>query len=322
MVTTAIVGCGSIAAEHVRCLAQIEGATVRAYCDVIKERSKDFLHQFGGKYATDDVARILRDDAIDALYICTRTDTHAALAVRGAEAGKCIMMEKPLALTEDECRAVGEAVEKSGIVFMTAFKLRYYPAVKRAKEHVPRPLLSIAQMMDSRWADDFWGNDPKEGGGNVLSQGCHSTDLLYYLHESEPVRVFAEGGNFLHPALDIVDTLVATIQFANGSIASLAQGDSGRTPLVSKFSFQLLDGIRTAHLHDRLKRVVLDDGVQTTAHEDPQEVGMLEESRDFIDAVRRRVPPPITYRDGTRATVVLLRAIESLRSGLPQSIAF
>ncbi len=319
-VRIAIIGCGAIAATHAECLSGIDGASMVGFCDADLSRAATFCRKFGGAYATDDAERVFRDDGVDAVYICTHHDSHSSLAVRAARAGKQVMMEKPLALTLQECDQVASAVEKSGIMLMMGFKMRYYPSVARVKEFIPRPLVTVGQMMDSRWPDDFWANDPVRGGGNVLSQGGHTIDLVCYLNGAEPVRVYAEGGDFTHPDLAIVDNIVATVQFANGSVASIVQGDSGATPFVSKFSFQLMDGRKTAHLHNRLKTVTLSDGERVETHEDPVEYGFLEENRDFIRSVRERKPPRITSRDGLRATLVLLRALEALKTGQPQTI--
>jgi myo-inositol 2-dehydrogenase / D-chiro-inositol 1-dehydrogenase len=154
-----------------------------------------------------------------------------------------------------------------------------------------------------------------------LSQGCHTMDLVYFLNESEPVRIYAEGGNFTHAGLNIIDNIGVTITFANGSIATVVQGDSGQTPFVSKFSFQIMDGMRTAHLHNRLKTATMHDGATVTTHEDPDEYGFLEENRDFVRALQRNEDPPITHKDGLRATLLILRAFESLKTRSPQTIS-
>ena len=320
-IRTAIIGCGSIGETHAGCLAQISDAQLTAFCDVDETRAAILSGKYPGSYATADTGRVFRDDAIDAVYICTHHDTHTTLAISAAEAGKHVMMEKPLALNLLGCFDVGNAVEKSGITLMTGFKMRYYPAVATVREFIPSPILTVAQMIDARWPDDFWANDPVKGGGNILSQGCHTMDLVYYLNGSEPVRIYAEGGNYTHPGVDIVDNLVATIQFANGNVASVVQGDSGQTPFVSKFSFQITDGIKTAHLRNRLKTATLFDGEKTTQHEDPEEYGFLEENRDFIRSLKNKTEPPITHRDGLRATMLVLKALESLKTGQPQSIS-
>jgi predicted dehydrogenase len=184
-------------------------------------------------------------------------------------------------------------------------------------EFIPDPIISIGQVMDVRWPDDFWGQHPTMGGGNVLSQGCHAVDLLCHLNRSQPVSIFAEGGAFTHPGSPVIDNMVSTIRFANGRIASLAQGDSGATPYVSKWSFQLADGLKSVHLHDRLKAATFFDGDRTWTERDNEELGMLEENRAFIEALRTGSQPPTTWRDGLRATSVLLGAFEAIRSGVP-----
>jgi myo-inositol 2-dehydrogenase / D-chiro-inositol 1-dehydrogenase len=320
-VQIAIIGCGAMGEIHARCLSGIENARLRAFCDADEARAQSLCARYGGLYATTDLEKVLHDDAVNAVYICTYHDTHSALAIRAAEEHKHVMVEKPLALSLDECYAVGNAVEKHGITLMTGFKMRYYPSVARAKEFIPSPLVTTGQMMDGRWPDDFWANDPRKGGGNVLSQGCHTMDLVCYLNGSRPVRIYAEGGNFTHQGIDIVDNIVATIRFDNGAVASVTQGDSGQTPFVSKFSFQMSDGRKTAHLRNRLKTVTLFDGEQTSEVTDPDEYGFPEENKDFVRSLINGTPPPITHIDGLRATLLILKAFESLKSGLPQSLS-
>jgi predicted dehydrogenase len=318
----AIIGCGAIAEEHLKCLAQIDGIEAAAYCDTALPRAQSMLDRYGGMYATDDVEKVFRDDGIDAVYICTYHDTHAPLVERACEAGKQIMLEKPMALTAAECFRIGDAVERSGVTLMTAFKLRYYPMVERARTFLPNPIMTIAQVIDNRWADDFWAQDPIKGGGNVISQGCHAADMLYYLNGSEPLSVFAEGGTYNHSNPQVIDTMAATYRFTNGRIASLAVGDCGLTPYVSKFSFQMADGVKSVHLHNRLMTGVFFDGGESTTINDPDEGGMLAENHAFIHALQTGTQPPTTYRDGLRATMMILKAFDAIRTRIPQIISF
>lgn len=315
-----MIGCGAIAEEHLRCISQLENIEAVVFCDTDIARARLMLDQYGGAYATDDVARVFDDSRITAVYICTFHDTHAPLAIRACRAGKHIMMEKPLALTIDECLAIGEAVESSGVTMMTAFKLRYYPLVRRAREFIPQPTVTIAQMMDARWPDDFWAQHPVMGGGNVLSQGCHTMDLIYYLNRSEPVSIFAEGGTYTHQRTTVIDNIAAVIRFANGRVASVAQGDSGQTPFLSKFSFQIIGEGKSVHLHDRLRTGTFFDGERTEVIHDAEERGMMEENREFRDALLAGRPPHTTYIDGLRATTMALKAFESIRTRTRQEI--
>jgi predicted dehydrogenase len=313
------VGCGAIAHEHARALQRLEGAGLVAYADVSLESAQRMLDTYGGMLATSDPMEVIADDRVDVVYICTWHDSHAPLVELAAAAGKAVVLEKPMAINEVDCLRICDAVERSGTLLMMALKLRFYPMVERARDFIERPIISIAQVMDNHWPDDYWAARPIIGGGNVLSQGPHAMDLLYYLNRCEPVSVYAEGGTFTH-AGDLVDNVVATIRFANGAIASLAQGDSGTTPLVSKFSFQVADGTRSVHLHDRLRSGAFFDGVSTETVQDEEELGMLEENRAFLAALSGDIPPPTTHLDGLRATRMVLAAVEAVRTKEVQSL--
>ena len=319
-VNIGIIGCGEVGSLHARCIKEIGTATIRGFCDTDESRARRLLEHFPEAYACSTPDRILRDDSIDAVYLCTHNDSHPRLGIEAARAGKHVMMEKPVALTLGECHDLLNAVEQSDILFMTAFKLRFYPSVKKVRDFLPSPRLCIAQMTDERWPDSFWGNDPSQGGGNVLSQGCHAADLMCHLVGSEPVTISAGGGNYHHPGINITDTLAATVTFADGAVGSLVIGDLGITPVISKFSFQVMDGVRTAHVYDRLKQVTLWDGRKEQHFAEPDESGFLEEDREFLSALGEKRQPSASLLHGIRATVLLLRGIESMKSGRAQPV--
>lgn len=314
-----IIGCGAIGAEHGKALAQVEGARIAAACDVVEARALGYCHTFGARYATTDPARVIGDPEVDAIYVLTHHDSHAELCVRAAEAGKHVLVEKPLALTVQDCLRVGRAVQRSGITLMTAFKMRYYDLVQRVKGMLPHPLMLSMQMMDNRWPDDFWANSPTEGGGNVLSQGCHSCDLLRFVAGADPLEVYAAGGNYYQPS-GVIDNLCATFKFANGVVASWVQGDCRVPGAVSKFYLQAFEKDRSVTLSDRLTRMVVNtpEGVTETRS---TETGFVEENRAFIRALQEGSPAPIDHRDGLYATLMVLQAFASVRSGRPEPIA-
>jgi myo-inositol 2-dehydrogenase / D-chiro-inositol 1-dehydrogenase len=314
-----IIGCGAIGVEHGNALAQIEGAKVVAACDVIASRADDYCSTFGAEYATTDPARVIRDPTVDAVYVLTQHDSHADLCVRAAEAGKHVLVEKPLALTVENCLRVGHAVQHNGITLMTGFKMRYYDLVQRAKGILSHPLILTMQMMDNRWPDDFWANDPIKGGGNVLSQGCHSCDLLRFMAGSDPIEVYAAGSNYYQPS-GVIDNVCATFKFANGTVASWVQGDCRVPTTVSKFYLQGFDKDLSVTLSDRLTRMVVNTPAGVTETRST-ETGFVEENRAFIHALHNGLPAPIDHRDGLYATLMALQAFASLRSGKPEPIA-
>ncbi|HOQ28449.1 MAG TPA: Gfo/Idh/MocA family oxidoreductase, partial [Armatimonadota bacterium] len=98
MINLGLIGCGALGKIHAQCIAQIPEARFVAYVDKVEDAAEAALKQFGGDYATTDVETLLCDDSVDAVYICTRHDSHASLAIAAARAGKHILIEKPLAL--------------------------------------------------------------------------------------------------------------------------------------------------------------------------------------------------------------------------------
>jgi predicted dehydrogenase len=315
-----IVGCGSIAEEHLACLRALDERLAFAFCDREAARALALQKTYDGTYATTDAGRIFDDPAVDAVYILTHHDSHASLAVAAARAGKHILIEKPLAMSTAESRAIGGAVEQSGVILMPAFKLRFYPLVRMLRERIPAPRMLVAQLSDRRWDDGFWANDPRCGGGNVFSQGGHAMDLLAYLAGAEPLRIHAEGGNYHHPGLDIIDALTATVSFANGACAAVAIGDLGTSAVVSKFSFQVMDGRACGHLHDRFTALTIDAAGEPRSWREDRETGVLEENRAFLDAIRTHQTPPLTWKDGERAVRMIEACFESIHRGAPVTL--
>ncbi len=344
MLNIAIIGCGLIGEIHAKCLAEL-GVPPALFADVELARAERLASIYSAR-ATNDPLEAIRDANIDAVYICTYHDTHAPLAIEAAKNGKHIFLEKPMAPTEEDCRAIVEAVhdlspapllrkERGSIICMTGFKLHYYSLARKAKELIGKPLVLSAHVIDGRWPDEHWANDPIRGGGNVLSQGCHAVELLTYLADAKPIRIFAEGGNLHHTNIPLlsrkgagsmsnhaggfVDTMVATIRYENGAVATLLIGDVGEMPHDGKFSFQAMNGRETIHLYDRLTSLSYFDGESEQIYSG-EEDGFLNENREFLDAISEQRQPETNALDGLRAEMVLLHGIESMRTGLPQSL--
>jgi myo-inositol 2-dehydrogenase/D-chiro-inositol 1-dehydrogenase len=312
-VRIACIGCGFIGRRHLENAAAMEGVPVAALADLNLAAAEAFQHDFGGGYATDDPQRIFADPEIDAVVIATHHDSHTPLALAAAAAGKHILIEKPMALTVEECRRIAAAAEKAGVVLTVNFKFRMAPAVLAAKRHVPHPVATFGQLAMNRMPDGIWVRDPARGGGLILATACHVLDMIYWLNESEPVRVYAEGAD---------DAAAATVRFANGAIASLLLSDVGENPYAGKWLHEIFDGRRSAVLYDHFRQVRF-DGAEAGPFKPSDELradgtyGILE---DFVCAIRTGRKPSITARDGIRATLLAVKVHEALRSGQPREV--
>lgn len=315
IVRAAIIGCGSYGAEHAKFLSTYAGVKLHAVADIAAARAEDFAKKYGAGYATADVARIWADPEIDAVWICTQHDTHAPLAEAAARAGKNFFLEKPLALTLADCDRIVTAVERSGVIAASGFKLRFFPGVVAAKQFLPKPTLTVAQVIDDHWPSEFWANDPVQGGGNVLSQGCHMVDTVLHLHAAPPVRVYAAGGNLHHPTRDIVDTAAISLTFADGAVASVAVGDCGVPPHSSKFALQQSGGTKSFSLYNRLNSIMTREDKKITEHPAWPEEGAAVIDAPFIAAVATGGASPVSVHSARRTSAVVLAAVESIKTG-------
>lgn len=315
----ALIGCGGLGRVHAQMVQQLDGMAMVAFCDVFEASAQRLCSEFGGEYATDDVARIFADATIQVVYICTHHDTHADFCIRAAKAGKHILVEKPLALKTQECVEIGRVVEETGVTLMTAFKMRYFDMIGKVKELIPAPVMVTMQMMDNRWPDEAWANDPIKGGGNVLSQGVHSCDILRYVVGSDPVEVYAVGQNY-YQGTGVIDNMAAVYRFANGVTGSLVQGDAHCPSHVSKFYMQVFGENQSATLSDRLTTLTYQEKGQEPVIYKGSETGFLEENRDFIRALQAKRPAPIDHRDGLLATLMILQGFQSVATRQPQPI--
>jgi len=315
-----LVGCGSIGKVFAEAVGEIEGMDMVAFCSRTKAKADRYCETYHGEYSTTNAQDIIDDPSIDAVYITTWHDSHADLCIRAARAGKHILVEKPLALTVEECQTIGRAVEESGIKLMVAFKMRYYDMILKAKELIPNPVMVTMQMMDNRWPDDFWASDPITGGGNVLSQGCHSCDILRFVAGRDPVEVYAAGKNY-YTSTGVIDNLSATFRFEGGIAGNWVQGDANCPPLTSKFYLQLFAENKSVTLSDRLCTLTYNEAGQEPQIYQGTETGFVEENRAFVDCLTNDTRPPIDHIDGLMATLMVLQAFNSLKTGQPEPIA-
>ena len=321
------IGCGLRAEVYVEKVAQLPALNMHAYADVRQESAGRFLADYGGEYATTDAQRVLADPEVDAVIISTWHDTHTRFAIEAAKHGKHILIEKPLALTIDECWQIEEAVKRAGVTMCVGLKMRFIPLVRKVKQLVPQPMLLMGQMMNDRVPDSTWSLQPGIGGGTVIGAGCHTADLLCYLAGADPVEVYACGNNFIHQAAGTIDNVVGTIKFANGVIATLIHGDPGRNPYTSTFFCQVFGMNKGACLYDRYRRASLwgcDQpalGVADLSEAESLDVeGDFALLQHFAQCAVAGKPSEASARAGRIATTMMVKMIESAHTGLPMQI--
>jgi len=160
--------------SHARAVAALPEARLAAVVDVDESRARAFAAQFNVPVCETDLARVLTRDDIDAVIVTTANDYHAPLTIQSLEAGKHVMVQKPMARTLDECDAMIAAAERSGKQLMVSYFEFFHPAFKRAKELVDSGAIGDVFLFKAimAWTSglDNWRFDPAISGGGILME--------------------------------------------------------------------------------------------------------------------------------------------------------
>ena len=238
----ALIGCGFIGRRHLENIAARTDVLLEATVDVREEAARAFCCEFRGRYFTTRPEQVFEDRTIDAVLICTHHDSHTKLALDAAAHGKHVLVEKPMALTVEECRQISTAADQAGITLTVNFKFRFAPAVLKVKEFIQSPLAIHGQLAMEKMPDGIWVRDPVRGGGLILATACHSLDMICWLGGSEPVRVYAESIPPLPEQGCNVTAVTATVRLANGAIASLLLAEAGENGYAAKWLHEVFGG--------------------------------------------------------------------------------
>jgi predicted dehydrogenase/threonine dehydrogenase-like Zn-dependent dehydrogenase len=263
--------------------------------------------RFGAEVATTDAARVLEADDIDAVVIATRHDTHAAYAARALAAGKHVFVEKPLAIDEPGLADIEQAARGEGLL-MVGFNRRFAPLALRLREALGGrgPLVITYRVSASRLPSSHWTRDPEVGGGRIVGEACHFVDFASFLcggAHITSVTARALGGGFA--ARD--DNVVATLQLADGSLASIAYSALG-DPRLPKERVEVLGEAGSAVLDD-FRTLLLARGGDHATEGGRQDKGHRGEVEAFVDACRAGSQPwPVEEMAGVTRTTFAIRA--------------
>jgi len=269
----------------------------------------DAQRKFGFKEAGTEAGELLSDPAVDLVCITTRHDAHAALVVESLRAGKHVFVEKPLALDEEQLRAVEQAAAASPAVLLVGFNRRFSPlavAMRRALES-RGPLVATYRVNAGALPPGHWLNDPAVGGGRIIGEGCHFVDFLSFLTcdaaiESVEARC---AGRPRGPAEDVVIQL----GFSNGSVGQIlytAKGD----PALGKERVEAHAGGASVVLDDFRSVEIVSGGKRSKTTTGGK--GHAEEIAALIAAVKAGGPSPISRESLFATTRATLRVHDAI----------
>jgi len=323
-----VIGAGRIGKIHAENLAtRIPGAEVVAIADPQLDAARDLAARLRVARATADYKELLADPSINAVAICSSTDTHAPILIEAAQAGKHIFCEKPIHFQLDRIDAALAAVAKAGVLLQIGFNRRFDPNFRSVRQMVADGKVGEVHILR------ITSRDPapppieyiKVSGGIFFDMTIHDFDMARYLSGSEVEEVYAACAVRVDPRIGEagdVDTAVVTLKFKNGAIGIIDNsrqavygydqraevfGSKGVVSIANNTPdthvYGTTDGFHAAKpLHFFLERYA---------------ESFLQEMREFADCVRTGATPPVTGADGRAPVVIAMAATKSCREGRP-----
>jgi myo-inositol 2-dehydrogenase/D-chiro-inositol 1-dehydrogenase len=327
----AVAGLGRIGKIHLANLRQnFSDIEVIAASDVIPE-SKIFADQFQVPYFTDNFDDLLNVDGLDAVAICSPTDTHADFTMKAARAGKHIFCEKPLDLSIELVKEVLDVVAQTGMKLMMGFNRRFDPNFLKVRESVAEGKIGQPQILKIISRDP--GPPPisyiKVSGGIFMDQAIHDFDMARYIIGKEVVEVFAKGAVNVDPEIGKagdIDTALSTLLFEDGTMANIDNsrkavygydqrlevfGSGGMVKVDNNFpdthQHYGADGIHgSLPLHFFLERYTQ---------------SYINEIAAFLQAIEKNAEVPVSGNDALEAMKIALAAKRSVMENRPVTIA-
>lgn len=325
-VNIGIIGVGRIGRLHARNLKyQIPGSKVLAVADIFEKSARETASQLEISIAEKDYRVLLENKDIDAVVICSSTDTHAQIISEAAQAGKHIFCEKPIALDIDKIDQAITAVKNAGVKLQVGFNRRFDPSFKKAKELVAKGTIGTPHLVriTSRDPEPPPISYVKVSGGIFLDMMIHDFDMARYLLDQEVVELMAVGSCLVDPAIGEagdIDTAIVTLKYENGAWGTI---DNSRKAVYGYDQrIEIFGSEGCVMVGNPTPTEVMVSGVEDTRTDKPlyffterYQEAYLAEMKEFIKCIQDDTEPPVGGFDGKISVQMGYAAKESLIKG-------
>jgi predicted dehydrogenase len=343
-----IIGAGVIAPFHARAIGELPNARLVAVADVVPEAAAQRAAEFGVEHAADVDALLARPD-VDVVCVCVPSGLHAEVGVRAAAAGKHVVVEKPIEITLEAADRLIAACHENGVALTVISQHRFGNAIQRLRGLIDSGRLGRLVLGDAivKWyrSQEYYdsggwrGTWSLDGGGSLMNQGVHQTDLLQWL--MGPVeRVFARTATAVHERIEVEDIALAVLQFAGGAIGVLQASTAVYPGLPERLEVTGTGGTVVVEASRMSVCELKDEKGETSAYgatlrtdeppagengdaSDPAAIshaGHRIQIADLLEAIEAGRPPMITGEDARRPLEVILAVYRSARKGSEVSL--
>ena len=232
-----IIGCGAVAQEYVKAFQKDERAEVRALVSRNRANAERYRDKYSLKCAIEtDADLVLRRDDIDIVAVCTPHDLHTRYVVAAAEAGKHVIIEKPVALTMDDVRKQLQAVRRNNVKTVVSFVLHWNPLLMSIDRLIEGGALGNIFMVEVDYLHRIWMTPQQKwlgsrahSGTAILTGGCHAVDALRWFARSEAEEVYAYQVKTENP-IEYPGTISVNVKFQDGKIGRTATSFDAQMP--------------------------------------------------------------------------------------------
>ena len=333
MVKVGIIGAGRIGRVHITSITtRVPNAVIKTVADpFLTEETADWAKSMGVEKTTKDYKEIIEDPEIDAVLICSSTDTHSPISIEAIKAGKHVFCEKPIDHDVDKIMEVIKALEGTGLKYQVGFNRRFDHNFQSLQETVAQGKIGTPQIIKitSRDPEPPSIDYVKVSGGMFLDMTIHDFDMARFLAGCDAEEVYVQSANLVDPAIGEagdVDTAVITLKMENGAIAVI---DNCRKAVYGYDQRAEVFGSEgMAAISNDSQSTTVVSNAQGVTGEKPM-VFFLERYMDaygkeitaFIDAIEKGKDTPLNVYDGLKPVLMGLAAKKSSQEHRPVKIS-
>ena len=335
-----IIGTGDIAAVHARAIGSIMNAHLAGVTDLVRDKAIAFGKQFNC-ITFDSVSALVNSPEIEIVCICTPSGTHMEPALEAINAGKHCVIEKPLEVTMRRCEAIISAAKEKNVLVAGIFPMRFLDINRELKKAVNggrfgKMILGdvyVKWFRNQGYYDQVkWRSDFRiSGGGAIMNQAIHSIDLLRWIM-GDIAEVNAFSATLGHDRLDVEDTAVASLRFANGALgiieASTAvfPGSYKRMEILGTCGSAVIEEekiikwefVNETDRDREIKAHFLEENIKGGGVSDPKTIsdtGHIRQISDMVEAIETGRPPLVDAEEAAKAVELIEAIYKSARTG-------
>ena len=335
-----VVGCGMISNFHAKAIQHVRGAKIVA-CFNVNAPAADKYAAANNCTAYHKLNDLLADPSVNVVTVCTPSGAHREPAVAAANAGKHVVVEKPLEITLKRCDAIIDACRRNNVKLCTIFPSRFSPANRALKQAIDDQRFGRLTLGDAytKWwrsqeyydSSGWRGTWELDGGGAYMNQAIHSVDLLYSLM-GDVAEVTGVTDTLAHQRIEVEDVGVATLRFKNGALGVIEattaaypglskkieiHGTKG-TVIVENDDLLLWEFAKKSRKDATIRKRCAPKGGGGSGASDPAAIsytGHREQLKDFIQAIQTGGRPLVDGEEGRKSVEIILAIYQSSRTG-------